>query len=101
MSPEDNPQKPDSAGVSPEEKPRRPRGFAAMPPEVVRELARKGGKAAHAAGTAHAFTAEEARIAGRKGGLARAQRAARVLTVAESTETIDKTVVAATPEAKS
>ena len=46
------------------------RGFAGMDPAVVRKLARKGGKAAHEQGTAHEFTREEARIAGRKGGLA-------------------------------
>ena len=50
--------------------PPRKRGFARMAPEVVREISKKGGKAAHAAGTAHEFTSEEARIAGRKGGLA-------------------------------
>lgn len=44
------------------------RGFASMNPEVQREIARKGGRAAHAAGTAHEFTSEEAKIAGRKGG---------------------------------
>jgi hypothetical protein len=46
------------------------RGFAAMNPEQVRELARRGGVAAHRAGTAHEFTSDEARAAGRKGGLA-------------------------------
>jgi general stress protein YciG len=49
---------------------RRPRGFAAVDRTLVREMARKGGKAAHAAGTAHEFTSEEARHAGRKGGQA-------------------------------
>ena len=44
------------------------RGFASMSPERQREIARKGGKAAHEKGTAHEFTPEEARIAGRKGG---------------------------------
>lgn len=39
-----------------------------MNPDRVREIARKGGKAAHAAGTAHEFTSDEARVAGRKGG---------------------------------
>jgi general stress protein YciG len=53
---------------TPEARPRRPRGFAAMNRDLVKELARKGGKAAHAAGTAHEFTADEAREAGRKGG---------------------------------
>jgi len=33
-----------------------------------KEIARKGGKAAHQKGTAHEFTADEARAAGRKGG---------------------------------
>jgi general stress protein YciG len=51
-------------------KPRRPRGFAAMDPKLVSEIARKGGKAAHTAGTAHEFTSDEARAAGRKGGMA-------------------------------
>jgi general stress protein YciG len=46
------------------------RGFAAMDREQVREFARRGGAAAHRAGTAHEFTSEEARAAGRKGGLA-------------------------------
>jgi hypothetical protein len=46
------------------------RGFAAMNPDQVRELARRGGVAAHRAGTAHEFTSDEARVAGRKGGLA-------------------------------
>ncbi len=46
------------------------RGFAAMPAETQREIARKGGVAAHKRGTAHEFTPEEAREAGRKGGTA-------------------------------
>lgn len=44
------------------------RGFASMDRERQREIARKGGKAAHARGTAHEFTSDEARAAGRKGG---------------------------------
>ncbi len=44
------------------------RGFAAMDPAKQREIASKGGKAAHAKGTAHEFTPDEARVAGRKGG---------------------------------
>jgi general stress protein YciG len=51
-------------------KPRRPRGFAAMDRKKVSEIASKGGKAAHAAGTAHQFTSDEARAAGKKGGVA-------------------------------
>jgi general stress protein YciG len=45
-------------------------GFAAMDPKRVRALASMGGKAAHAAGTAHHFNHEEAVAAGRKGGIA-------------------------------
>lgn len=46
------------------------RGFASMSPEKQREIASKGGKAAHRKGTAHQFTSEEAKVAGRKGGQA-------------------------------
>ena len=46
------------------------RGFAAMSEDKQREISSKGGKAAHTAGTAHEFTSDEARAAGRKGGLA-------------------------------
>lgn len=46
------------------------RGFAAMSPERQREIASKGGRAAHAKGTAHQFSPDEARVAGRKGGQA-------------------------------
>jgi general stress protein YciG len=44
------------------------RGFASMDVSKQREIARKGGKAAHALGRAHEFNADEARAAGRKGG---------------------------------
>jgi uncharacterized protein len=44
------------------------RGFAAMDPELQRQIASKGGQAAHEQGRAHEFTPEEARAAGRKGG---------------------------------
>jgi general stress protein YciG len=44
------------------------RGFASMDPAKQREIASKGGRAAHAQGKAHEFTSEEARAAGRKGG---------------------------------
>jgi uncharacterized protein len=43
-------------------------GFASMDDEKQREIASKGGQAAHEKGTAHEFTTEEAREAGRKGG---------------------------------
>jgi general stress protein YciG len=63
--------KPEASTSSPEpQKPRRPRGFAAMDRSKVSEIASKGGKAAHAAGTAHQFSSDEARNAGRKGGVA-------------------------------
>ncbi len=42
------------------------RGFAAMPRELQREIASKGGRAAHMSGHAHEFTPEEASAAGRK-----------------------------------
>ncbi len=44
------------------------RGFASMDPSKQKEIASKGGRAAHAKGTAHEFTSDEARVAGRKGG---------------------------------
>ena len=44
------------------------RGFASMDPEKKRLIASKGGRAAHEKGTAHEFTPDEARAAGRKGG---------------------------------
>ena len=47
------------------------RGFASMDPQRQREIASEGGRAAHEKGTAHEFTSEEAREAGRKGGMAR------------------------------
>ena len=47
------------------------RGFASMSREKQREIASKGGRAAHKNGAAHEWTREEAQAAGRKGGLAR------------------------------
>lgn len=44
------------------------RGFASMDEEKQKEIASKGGKAAHEKGTAHEFDSEEARKAGKKGG---------------------------------
>ncbi|WDT79975.1 MAG: hypothetical protein MPW14_23125 [Candidatus Manganitrophus sp.] len=51
-----------------------PRGFAAMDTEKQKGNRPKGGKAAHEKGTAHEFTPEEAREAGRKGGQAAHQK---------------------------
>jgi len=50
------------------------RGFASMDPQRQREIASEGGRAAHEKGTAHEFTSEEAREAGRKGGQARSEK---------------------------
>ena len=63
-------QPPIRVGAYGEPRPKSRRGFGGMDQSVVREIARMGGKAAHSAGTAHEFTSEEARIAGRKGGRA-------------------------------
>ena len=50
------------------------RGFASMDRAKQREIASKGGKAAHQKGTAHEWTSDEARDAGRKGGIASHRR---------------------------
>ncbi|HEY7355369.1 MAG TPA: KGG domain-containing protein [Ktedonobacterales bacterium] len=52
----------------------RGRGFASMDPDKQREIASKGGRAAHVQGTAHEWTSDEARAAGRKGGAASRRR---------------------------
>ncbi len=49
------------------------RGFASMDANKQRQIASKGGRAAHAKGTAHEFNSQEAAEAGRKGGLARSR----------------------------
>ena len=66
----DAPKSEATSNTSETPKPRRPRGFAAMDRSRVSEIASKGGKAAHAAGTAHQFSSDEARNAGKKGGVA-------------------------------
>jgi general stress protein YciG len=50
------------------------RGFASMDRNKQRDIASKGGKAAHQKGTAHEWTSEEAREAGRNGGMASHRR---------------------------
>ncbi len=61
------------------------RGFASMSPEKQREIASKGGRAAHEKGTAHEWTADEARAAGRKGGqISRGGRGRLVSTTASA-----------------
>jgi general stress protein YciG len=52
------------------ETPKRGRGFAAMSPERLAAISRKGGQLAHALGKAHTFEGALAKSAGRKGGLA-------------------------------
>ncbi len=49
------------------------RGFASMDEDKQREIAARGGRAAHESGNAHEFSSEEAREAGRKGGEAVSQ----------------------------
>jgi general stress protein YciG len=46
----------------------RGRGFASMDATKQKSIASRGGRAAHEQGTAHEFSSEEARAAGRKGG---------------------------------
>ncbi|MGE0043332.1 MAG: KGG domain-containing protein [Vicinamibacterales bacterium] len=58
-------------GMTVNEQPRKERrGFASMSAEKQREIASKGGRAAHQKGTAHEWSSDEARNAGRKGGMA-------------------------------
>jgi len=59
------------------------RGFASMDRAKQREIASKGGKAAHQKGTAHEWTSEEARDAGRKGGIASHRRRRESMTQPE------------------
>ena len=59
---------PTTTEQTPEPKPKQHRGFAAMDRDAHRELARAGGKAAHANGLAYRFTSEKAREAGKAGG---------------------------------
>jgi uncharacterized protein len=64
------------------------RGFASMSPEKQREIASKGGRAAHEKGTAHEWTADEARSAGRKGGqVSRGGRGRLVMAADQDQET--------------
>jgi uncharacterized protein len=67
------------------------RGFASMDRAKQREIASKGGKAAHQKGTAHEWTSEEARDAGRKGGIASHQRRREQMGggSSEDTESVD------------
>ena len=62
------------------------RGFASMDRSKQREIASKGGKAAHQKGTAHEWTSEEAREAGRKGGMASHRRKQQQQGASESSD---------------
>ena len=68
------------------------RGFASMDRNKQREIASKGGKAAHQKRTAHEWTSEEAREAGRKGGVASHQRKLQLQQreAAQARETFDQ-----------
>lgn len=50
------------------ERPKSNRGFRSLSAEKRREVASKGGKAAHAMGVAHQWTHDEAVEAGKRGG---------------------------------
>ncbi len=67
------------------------RGFASMSPEKQREIASKGGRAAHEKGTAHEWNADEARSAGRKGGQVSRGGRGRLIGSTESTPNPDGT----------
>jgi general stress protein YciG len=62
------------------------RGFASMDPERQRQIASEGGRAAHEKGTAHEFTSEEAREAGRKGGMARSANRSKMANQGSSSQ---------------
>lgn len=63
------------------------RGFASMNRDKQREIASKGGRAAHEKGTAHEWTSDEARAAGRKGGMASHRSRGRKTAVVETPTT--------------
>lgn len=63
---------PESSGEGAQPQNRKPRGFAALTPEARQRIASAGGKASHQSGQGHEWTTEEARAAGRKGGINRA-----------------------------
>jgi general stress protein YciG len=73
--------------MNPERKERR--GFASMSAEKQREIASKGGRAAHEKGTAHEWTADEARSAGRKGGQVSRGGRGRLVATSEDAQTLN------------
>ena len=68
------------------------RGFASMSPEKQREIASKGGRAAHEKGTAHEWTADEARSAGRKGGQVSRGGRGRLITSSEEPSSMSPSI---------
>lgn len=68
--------------------PKENRGFARMDPSRQKEVASRGGTAAHESGKAHEFTQEEARLAGRKGGLEAHRRRRERKAAAEAAEDV-------------
>ncbi|MGH9199646.1 MAG: KGG domain-containing protein [Vicinamibacterales bacterium] len=73
------------------------RGFASMDRSKQKEIASKGGKAAHQKGTAHEWTSEEAREAGRKGGIASHQRRRERISSPDETRAYDVDVMEEEP----
>jgi general stress protein YciG len=71
------------------------RGFASMSAEKQREIASKGGRAAHEKGTAHEWTADEARNAGRKGGQVSRGGRGRLIVPADAPQAAAGTLVEA------
>jgi hypothetical protein len=69
-----------------------------MSPEKQREIASKGGRAAHEKGTAHEWTADEARNAGRKGGQVSRGGRGRLVDPTETAMTPGSTIEGATGE---
>ena len=59
------------------------RGFASLSPERRKEVASSGGRAVHIKGTAHRWTVEEAREAGKKGFLMREQKGLEKIEIPE------------------
>jgi hypothetical protein len=70
-----------------------------MSAEKQREIASKGGRAAHQKGTAHEWSSDEAREAGRKGGMAsRGGRGKLPMSTPADVETVDNSSDGSIPE---
>ena len=79
-SPNAEPSEQQSTHVEEKKTPAR-RGFAAMDESRQKSIASAGGRAAHEKGTAHEFSREEARAAGRKGGEAVSENRAHMAAI--------------------